>query len=258
MPVLSAAHRGGRALADPLPVTNAILQQAGLVFRKGQFSLLAAAPGVGKSLWAMNLAIFTKVPTLFLSADSDEFTVVTRATAVMTGHTINQVTENMAQADWEEYYTSSLVPTSHIDWSYRTDIDAEYIANRILAFEEMRGLLPSLIVIDNLDHTVEDENNEYVELRSICKALQKLARDTGAHVMALHHVQGNKTKGNADIEMGDTLYKLEKIPELVLGLSRDGERSVTMTVPKNRTGRTGLRFALPLNYETATFGGYTR
>lgn len=256
MPILSTIGRQAVKLSEPLPVRNSIFSNAGLTFRKGQFSLVLSAPAVGKTNFALNMAVFTNVDVLYFSADSDEWTVLSRAIALVTGEKINTVVDHMGDPAWDDYYSAQLGATDHIDFCYRTDIDLEFMANRVLAHEEIYGKFPDLIVLDNLDHTVEDQANEFVELRGTCKELQRIARDTEAHVMALHHVQGSKTDGWSPINMGDSLGKLEKIPEIVLGLSRDSDDRVLLSVPKNRTGRSGLQFGLPLDYATAKVGGW--
>lgn len=257
MPLLSTTRRAA-TLSPPLPVSNRLLNANGLAFRRGQFSLMAAAPGVGKSLFATNLAVRTPVPCLFFSADSDEWTVRTRAASILTGMLLTQVEQdingdNPAAAD---YYASALSHADHVDWCFRTDIELEFVANRLNAYAEMHGDYPSLVVIDNLGNTVSDQDNEYAELRGTCRELQAVARSINAHVLALHHVKGAKENGTLPIGLGDLLGNLGKIPELVLGLNRAGENEVNLNVAKNRGGKSGMHLTLPMHYPTATVGGY--
>lgn len=252
---LLSSSRKATVLSPPLPVVNRQFAQHGLVFRRGQFSLVAAAPGVGKSVLATNLVVRTQVPAFYASADSDEWTVKQRACSILTGQQLSLVEQQLNEEAWEEFYADKLRSADHVDWSFQTDIDPEYIGLRLNAYAEARGDFPSLIIIDNLGNTVVDQDNEAAELRAACRDLQSLARRTKAHVMALHHVKGPKENGDKPILLGDLLYNLGKIPEVVLGLHRDPQ-GVMLTVPKYRGGKHGMTIPLNLDYSTATVGGF--
>ena len=257
MPLLSTTRRT-TTLSPPLPVANKVLAQNGVTLRRGQFSLWAAAPGVGKSLMLTNLAIRTPVPALFLSADSDEWTVKTRACSILTGQKLTDVEKhlNSESEAWDGYYADALRQADHVDWCFRTDIDLDFIALRVLAHAELRGDYPQLVVIDNLGNSVTDQDNEYAELRGICRELQAIARTSNVHVAALHHVKGAKEDGWKPVGMGDLLGNLGKIPEQVFGLNRQAENVINLTVAKNRGGKSGMHIQLGIDYTTATVGGY--
>jgi hypothetical protein len=258
MPLLSA-RRQTTTLAPPLPVANTIFASAGLVFRQGQFSILAAAPGVGKTVVATNLCIRTPVPAIYFSADSDEWTVKQRACSILSGVELTEVETRLGDDAWDDHYTDMLRKADHVDWCFQSDIDTDFIVTRLQAYAELRGDYPRLIVVDNLGNTVVDQDNEGSELRATCRELQRIARNTGAHVMALHHVAGAKENGLQPILLGDLLYKIGKIPEQVLGLYwAGGEQyaSPTMTAPKYRGGKGGLTIPLGIDYTKATVGGF--
>lgn len=255
MPRLSTPKRQ-RSQAEPLPIRNEFFQRAGLVLRRGQFSIVAAASGVGKSILANNLCIRAKVPSLYFSADSDEWTVRTRTCAILSGHSQDQVDLNFQQASWADYYNGLLLDADHVDWCYSPDIDPEFLVPRMQAYAEVQGCWPEMIVVDNLMNSVQDENTEGADLRATCRELQRIARMTGAHVMALHHVTGAKEDGFSVIGQQDLMYKLAKAPEIVLGLSKTSGASLIVNVAKYRNGRGGYQFQLPVDYERATIGGF--
>lgn len=255
MPLLSASRKA-TVLAPPLPVSNTAFAQAGLAFRRNQFSLVTAAPGVGKTLFATNLCIRTPVPSLYFSADSDEWTVKQRACSILTGSPLVQVEAQLNEESWEAYYAEQLRLTDHIDWCFQSDIDPEFIGYRLQAYAELRGEYPQLIIIDNLGNTVVDQDNEGSELKAMCRDLQRVARMSKAHVMGLHHTKGAKENGDKPIILGDLLYNLGKIPEMVLGLHRDPASGFTVTVPKNRGGKSGISLPLGVDYNTARVGGF--
>ena len=255
MPLLSTSRRTV-TLSPPLPVVNSVFASHGLTFRRGQFSLLAGAPGTGKSVVATNLALRTTVPTLFFSADSDEWTVRTRACAVLSGSLLDDVEKNLHDEAWEAFYADTLRDADHVDFCYQSDIDLEFLVLRLQAHAEMRGDYPHLIVVDNLANTIVDQDNEFAELRAISRELQRIARSTRAHILALHHVVGTKEDGNSPVTLADVMGKISKIPEVVLGISRNGDDSVILSVPKQRGGKAGMQIQLPLHYSSATVGGF--
>lgn len=253
---LSSPNHSKSAMAPPLPVTNRILNQAGITFRRSQFSLVVAAPGVGKTLFASNLALWTPVPTVYFSADSDEWTTKVRTAGTVTGQQLYKVEKDLADPSWEPWYLDQLHMADHIDWCYQVDIDPDFISHRIRAYDEKAGEYPDLIVVDNLGNTTEEQGDEYAELRATCRDLQRQARRTRAHVMGLHHVIGKKEDGNDPIDLSDLIGKIGKLPELVIGLNRAGPNTLNLTVPKQRLGRGNFAIHLPIDYTTATIGGY--
>src|SRR5437588_8454830 len=64
----AARKRGnsGRKLPEPWPSLSRVDAQ----FHRGSLALVAAAPGVGKSAFAMNFALAAQVPTLYISMDT--------------------------------------------------------------------------------------------------------------------------------------------------------------------------------------------
>lgn len=239
-----------------LPERAGFLREAGVKLRRSQFSIVAAAPAVGKSTVATNYAIRTGVPSLYFSADSDEWTVRPRCAAILTGKPLAGVEQDLTDPAWLPFYQETLSQADNVDWCYRSDIDLDFIIQRVKAHKEVRGpASPSLIVVDNLTNTVTSDD-EYGELRGTCRALQGLARTTGAHVMALHHVTGAKENGDQPIWLGDLLGKIGKIPEIVIGFNRMDQQWLNMTVAKNRGGPSGRQYAVSIDYSRATVGGF--
>lgn len=259
MPLLSTA-RSSTTLAAPLPISNQHLQAAGVALRQNQFSLLAAAPGVGKSLLASNIAVRSPMPSLYFSADSDEWTAKTRAASILTKYDLGQVDQWLNEGGKAEAYVmQALAKADHVDWCFRTDLDLDFIAYRIKANEELNGAFPRFVVVDNLGNAVADQESETAELKGMCRELQVMARKTGAHFLGLHHVVGPKENGDQPIGLGDLIGKIGKIPEVVLGLSRNPQNptgELILTVPKNRGGKAGSHIRLPVDYSKAWIGGF--
>ncbi len=246
------------ASAPAIPLHNTVLSQYGVKFRRGQFSIVAAAPGVGKSVFATNIVLHAEAESMYCSIDSDEWTVMHRLLGAITGEDLDEIDRKFnASQVWDDYYSKKLVEYgSHIDWSFNPAADTDYIVKRIEAHDAVWGQLPEMIVVDNIMDMTTGSHEEFAELRTICRSLRTVARETDAHIMALHHVNGEKENGNVPINLKDLQGKLGKASEVVLGLSFYGQDKLLVTVPKNRGGKRGLYIHLPINYSTGQIGGF--
>lgn len=251
--------RAGSEAAPALPQPYPALRQAGVVFRRGQQSLIVAAPGVGKSVLLTNLAVRMKVPTLFLSADSNEDTVLQRVVAILTNTDVGQVERNLSDPGWRDYYNAAVVADQrHIDWQFDTDITVGAITKRVSAYTEIRGKSPQLVVVDNLRDAVESSGSErsYAGFEEVQDGLKKLARATRAHFVSLHHATGEYENGDKMIPLGGVEGKLSKIPEQVFTLWRTGPGEIGVHAPKNRSGEPRATASLQVDLARQTVYGY--
>ena len=65
--------------------------------------MIAGAPNAGKSLIALWMAVQMKVPTLYISADTDGYTTAIRASAMVTGHKTSTVEEAFASGAGQDF-----------------------------------------------------------------------------------------------------------------------------------------------------------
>lgn len=256
---LLSAQRKSVTLAPALPIRLTPFDQHRLVLRQGQFTLLASAPSVGKSVVARNVVVNTRdIRSLYFSADSDEYTVKTTVMGMLTGEAMAEIEKKLTSDAWEHYYQQQLHSADHVDWCFSPEINLDFIANRMKAHTEMYGEFPKLAVVDNIGDMVTEGEEEYAELRSICRELRKMARYTDAHIIGLVHVKGAFEDGQKAVTMGSLLGNLAKTPENVLGLNwTDPTCSrVQMIVAKARGAKRGAVIPLDLNYDNATVGGF--
>lgn len=251
MPLLSTSQKT-TALAPALPISNRVFDQLRLYLRQGQFTILASAPSVGKSVFARNLVVKTKIPSLFFSADSDEYTVKTSVLGAVTQRELVEIERNLQDDSWEDYYNEHLRQADHVEWSFNTDITLDYIEQKLEAYAEMYGDYPKLTVIDNLSDMLADADGDvYIELRRICRELRAIARNTHCHVIALHHLTGEYEDGMKQVTLKALEGKVGKIPENVLGLNWTPHQTVEMTVPKARGTKRGMAVPISLDYSKA-------
>jgi predicted ATP-dependent serine protease len=186
MSVLRAANRkASQPLPNPWPaLANSRFE---VQFLPAQFMMLAGATGVGKTFLALDAALKMDCPTLYLSCDSDETTMVVRTTAAITGHKQKQVREVMRRGLFKEVYGDRLRNSNlklDFDPSNPTMQDVAYILECYL---ELEGQYPKLIILDNLMNLESDSENDWSGMRRATKELHWLARKTKACVLVLHH-----------------------------------------------------------------------
>lgn len=226
-----AAHKGGAGRTIPVPYKG--LQALDFALQVGQVSMLAAAPGVGKSSVALDICMKAGVGSLYFCGDTDVGTMVTRATAKVTGYGQSVVRQSLAQED--PLFTEALWGYSNVRFVFDAT-NTEDIHDEVLAYALINGEWPEIIVVDNLADVVENDGGEFTGTRQALQELGLLARHTGAHVMVLHHAQGIYDDGNKPIPQSGLEQKVSKKPAQILTFHRQGNALAVCPV-KNRQGR---------------------
>ena len=217
----------------PLPLCFKSFDSMKVAFRRAELSLIAAAPGTGKSMLAMALAQKMSVPTLYVSADTNAHTMTMRLASMISSRSQGD-TERLISQD-EGWAQGILSKGKHIYWSFESSPTLEDIDEEVRAFEELWGTPPHLIIVDNLMDIATDGGEEFSSMRAIMKELKYLARTTNAAVLVLHHttesVQGSPCQPRSAIQ-----GKVAQLPALILTLGVIGT-SMAVAVVKNRYGR---------------------
>ena len=251
----AVAQQGAQGAAIETPYQS--LTNLGFTLRRGQLSMIAAAPGVGKSALALDLTMRTPMRSLYISADTDSFTMGLRAAAKMSGHPQTQVERGMADPTLAPMYYELLAKL----WNVRFSFDCASMADvrdEVFAYATAHGEFPpGLIVVDNLVN-VADGDDDYRAMRSAVSDLDRLAHNTGAHVMVLHHATGRYEDGDTPIPQSGIENKVAKIPAQILTLTRTDDR-MGVHIVKNRAGKAdpkgGLRAQLYVDLSTMRFSG---
>ena len=76
---------------EPLPTVFRTFEINKIVFRRAEISMIAGTPGAGKSSVALAIALKAKVPTLYVSADTNAHTMAMRLLSMITGKTQSDV-----------------------------------------------------------------------------------------------------------------------------------------------------------------------
>jgi replicative DNA helicase len=218
---------------EPLPSVFKAFDTHKIIFRRAEVSMLAGTPGVGKSTLALALALKMKVPTLYVSADTNAHTMAMRLASMISGKNQTDV-EYLLQNDlgWTK---ATLAKGSHIVWSFESSPSLQDIDEEVQAFEELWGCPPVAIFVDNLMDVATDGGEEFASMRAIMKELKFLARHTNAGVIVLHHtseaVEGRPCQPRSALQ-----GKVAQLPALIATLGVVGT-SMSVAPVKNRYGK---------------------
>jgi hypothetical protein len=234
-------HIKGTA-GDPLPAVWKTLEQKGTNFLRGQLALVCAGPGVGKSALILTYALKAKVPTMYFSADSDSFTQLSRSLAVLTGWDMGKTTRLVRSGNLGE--AANEFQGIPIRFNYNASPDLKQIETSMLAYDEVYGDYPALVVVDNITnvHTGGDNDDDpFAGLEALMDYLHDMARSTEACVVGLHHVTGQYNDAARFIPLSGVKGQVARVPELVLTLHKApdqfGSDSLRISTVKNRAGR---------------------
>lgn len=208
-------------------------------------------------MFAMALVLKAEVPAWYGSADTDAFTMYLRAGAMFTGFSTEDI-ENAVVANNTASIDAILERKNHVRFDFAGRIEVDALEEELKAYTLTYGEWPHVIVIDNLSNlNMEGAGEGYQQLEAACDYLHELARETGAAVVALHHVTGTFDDGITPVPLSGLRGKVSKVPELVLTLYRDsnlgteGVGTMYVCVVKNRTGKADPSgaWSLPLAYQ---------
>lgn len=199
--------------------------------------MLAGPPGAGKTNTAIIAVVRMNVPTLYISADSDEDTMAARTAAALTRHPVGSVMETIQYGLFADEYGAKIseLPIRFVFDPSEPSI--EDIANALEAWMEIESAPPALIVVDNLMNCKSDSGNEFEAMRQTCKDLHWLARKSKACVLVLHHTsEQNRDEIVSAPPRSAIQGKVSQLPSLILTVANDNGE-MTMAVVKNRFGR---------------------
>ncbi len=206
--------------------------------------LVAAAPGIGKSIFALTQALKSGVPTMYFSADSDSFIQLSRAIAILTEHSVETAAKWVDDEQLPVDVTNKLSSVP-VRFNYKATPTLDDIELNLAAYQEVYGVYPELIIIDNITNvdTQNGDSDPFAGLEALLDWLHSMARDTQSCVMGLHHVTGPYNDGDKPIPLSGIKNQIGRVPEMVLTLHRvpsespSGPDTLNVSTVKNRGGR---------------------
>ena len=222
--------RGGTAIPVPFPSWA----DHGISIRRGEVSMIAGAPGAGKSSVALAIAVQSGVPTLYVSCDSHESTMALRTIAMLTKTPQSEVEQHMiANPEWAAQIIRD--HAGHIKWMFDASPTLGDLEDEVNCYRLVMGEDPALIVVDNAVDVTHESGDEFSSLRNLMREVKWWARDTGAAFLILHHTSegymGNPCPPRAALH-----GKIAQIPSLVLTLSSNEPGLMAVAAVKNRYG----------------------
>lgn len=243
MLTLTRAKNSRGKAGEPIPTVFKSWDASGVHIRQGQLALVAAAPGVGKSLVSLSIAMNARVPAYYFSADTDAFTMYVRSAAMVTGYSVDDI-EHAIKTGVIETIDAKLDGNDHIRFNFDASPSVDDIDEELQAFAAAYGEWPQLVVVDNISNVFDPNSGDgYQALEGVCDFLHERARETGSAFVALHHVTGDYDDGIKPVPLSGLRGKISKVPELIITLNRDpsaeyeGVQKLHACPVKNRTGK---------------------
>lgn len=216
-----------------LPTVFPPLADAGIRPRRATVTMIAATPASLKSMLTLYWVARMGLPTLFFSADTDAYESMKRASAMVSGQTMDQVEQDI-HAGRQDGYEQALTQLD-IRWVFETDPTYDDLMLETAAYAEATGEYPEVIVLDNLMNVVGENADEFASMRDTTKALKRLVRITGASVYVLHHMQETQKDTGMPAARNRLQGKVAQLPEMILSIAL-ADNELRVAAVKNRFG----------------------
>lgn len=207
----------------------------GIRFRRGGLHMIAGVPGSYKTQLALALADGWKVPTLYISNDSDETTVASRLIARRMRVNTERIEERMHREP--KWASSQLTDLDHIKWNFSPNPTLPEVEEELHAFNELFGTPPVLVVVDVLMKMNYVEDSEHSTAIRITDYLAGVAREYSACVLLVHHAS-EAVQGNPVPPRSAVLQKVSQFPSLILNVAPlPWTGDLAICAVKNRHGK---------------------
>jgi hypothetical protein len=234
MRTLSRTIGKTEAGGEPLRPVFRAFEKKKIILRRSEVSMFAGAPGVGKSTLALAIALRSNVPTLYISADTGAHTMSMRLFSMVTSKTQDEAERILSE---EQVWAKDIINKNakHIFWSFEAAPSLSDLDEEVLAFEEVHGQNPHLIILDNLVDISDGGGEEWSAMRSTMKEIKFLARDTNAAILLLHHTSEAFT-GNPCPPRSSIQGKVSQMPALICTMAITPAGDMAVSPVKNRYG----------------------
>lgn len=215
-----------------------------VTLRTNELCILAGAPGAGKSMVAVNMAMDMDIPCLYFAQDSPN-SILARMAAVGTSAKVADTATDFTHEETREKLANRLTGTRPTLLFNRGAITFEQLEHRVWAMREWLGGYPPLVIIDNLmdmivPGTTAAETTFYA---TVLPKLKQMCNANDMTVIGLHHVtrgggqESSHGTGTRAIKMNDLLFAGERESRHVWGVYRhiDQDR-LFMQVLKQQDG----------------------
>lgn len=218
-------------------------------FRPGGLYVVAARPGVGKTVIALQVArrLAEHGPVGFVSLEMPEPEIQKRLIASMADVSMEALmNQQLTDTDWHSFNLARQA-IGQLDLYVRDDLETEMQVTSFARTLHRQGGMKALVV-DYLQllRTEERHESRRLEVEAMTRAFKKLAQRLGVPVVLLSQLnrQGAQRKGKAAEPRLEDLRdsgSIEQDADCVLLLHRDESRNAELkvSVAKNRHGKQG-------------------
>ncbi|MFG3343338.1 AAA family ATPase [Glycomyces sp. NPDC048151] len=238
---LLQAHRAGSDVGVALPTVFRSFERWGARLIRGQLSLCAAPAGTGKSALGLTMALKSGVSVLYLSADSDSHVQTSRTISILTGAPLAESQEWTRSQTWPAEVGEALGQNLFFRWDFTPSPTVDDVEAAVACYFEIYGEFPHLIVVDNVTNirgtSAANADDPFSGLESLMDYLHSMARETGAHVLGLHHTTAAHNDSSQPIPLSGVKGQISRVPALIITLHKAGEKLLGASVVKNRNGR---------------------
>lgn len=266
---LSQGRRQMESVGEPLLMPFRVNQNSDpyaqrMVLRKGQLAMIAAPPGVGKSMliqYALQHGDRKGNVNhgIYLSADSDSFTMFTRGASFASGFDQVRIENDVRDTEFARQVEETVnKATSHMLFDFKSELNPQYLVDIIASYVTLRGKFPEFIVVDNLKNFQIDDSitDEFAAAEQSLVFLNEIAHVTGAAVIALHHVTGEYESADTAIPLSGIRGKLSKTPSAIYTIFKPEDGRLMVSTVKNRGGQADPRGQMMFPIETNYSRGY--
>lgn len=221
---------------EPLPQVEALkdFYASGAEFYKGSVVMIAGMPAAFKSMFTLNVVHEMRVSCLYISADSDAATQISRLAAMITKDQSRGIRSAIAETEAGASYYGEALADSMVQFAFDSNPDAYDIQDEIDAWVELYDEYPEVIVVDNLRNVFSGADNEHSGYKTVQQKLIDISRETGSCIITMHHMSeagGRKSTDPAPRSAIDG--KVSQLPDMILSVAREDDQ-FRMVAVKNR------------------------
>lgn len=201
---------------------------------QGSVVMVAGMPAAFKSMFTLDMVRQMHVPTLYLSADSDPATQVSRLAAMETGVNHASIRDQMGKDQGQAARFRAALEDSLIQFSFDSNPDAYDMETEVSAWVELYDEYPRVIIVDNLRNVFTGQDSEHSGYKMVQQMLIDLARETGACIITMHHMSESGGRKSTDPAPRSAIDgKVSQLPDLILSVAREADQFRLVSI-KNR------------------------
>ncbi len=231
-----------------------------VTLRTNELVILAGAPGGGKSMVAVNMAMEMQYPILYFAQDSPN-SILARMGAIATGRKTSEVASAFEDPEVRGRLAHRLEGHQNPMLIFnRGAVTIDQLEQKVHAMREWAGMYPPLVFIDNLIDMIVPgvTHTETTFYATILPQLKQMCNENDMTIIGLHHVTrggGSETShgtGTRPIKMNDLLFAGEREARHVWGVFHPAadEHQLQLQILKQQDGpadpdgglRVGLRW----------------